>query len=455
MPSTREAAEALALSRGTVGQAYEQLVSEGYLESVRGSGTFVCRQLPERLLHAPAVAGRLAAHGPGARLSSFGRRLRENFERPGRLPGHISLAHSGPDLDLFPWELWHRCYVRSLRSLSLDALSHDRHVRGYEPLCDEIAGYVARSRGVRCSPGQVIVVNGSQQALDLCARLLLDRGDEVVVENPGYIGASRIFEASGARLRPVPIDAEGIVCGRLGHGARLAYVTPAHQFPTGAALSLRRRLELIGWAHRHGAVIIEDDYDSEFRYSSRTLGALQGMDTGDRVIYLGTFSKVLFPALRLGYVVVPHELIPRFIRMREALDLFSPLLYQLVLTDFLREGHFARHLRRMRAIYLARRNALIAAIREHGDVLTIENTDAGLHLVTFIPEDVDDLEVVSRAAECGLFPAALSACYAAAPSRAGLILGFGGANEEVLTEGVRTLAGLVRDCRQTQSQKWL
>jgi GntR family transcriptional regulator/MocR family aminotransferase len=437
VPSTRAASEALALSRGTVGQAYEQLVSEGYLESVRGSGTFVCRQLPEQLLNAPAAAGRLAARGAGARLSSFGKRLRENFERPGRLPGHISLAHSGPDLDLFPWELWHRCYVRSLRSLSRDALSQGRHVRGYEPLCDEIAGYVSRSRGVRCSPGQVIVVNGSQQALDLCARLLLDRGDEVVVENPGYIGASRIFEASGARLRPVPIDSEGIVCGRLGQGARLAYVTPAHQFPTGAALSLRRRLELIGWARRHDAVIVEDDYDSEYRYGGAPMPALQGLADGAETLYCGTFSTVMFPGLRIGYLIVPQPLVAVFERAKWLADRHTPVYHQAALCRFMREGHLERHIRRMRRTYALRRAALVEALQDRfGARASILGEAAGLHAYVRF----DDPEVATRAARNKIQLRSAAAYFLGRARPYDFLLGFSTLAERSLREAVKRLA---------------
>jgi GntR family transcriptional regulator/MocR family aminotransferase len=210
-------------------------------------------------------------------------------------------------------------------------------------------------------------------------------------------------------------------------------------------MAVSRRLELLGWAERNNAWILEDDYDSEYRYSSRPLGALQGMDTSGRVIYLGTFSKVLFPAIRLGYVVVPHELVTRFVRMRETFDLFSPTLYQLVLTDFLREGHFARHLRRMRAVYLVRRDAMIEAIEHHaGDVLTVGNADAGLHLVAFLPNGVDDKAVARAAARLGMFPTALSTCYAQGASRPGLIIGFGGLDECALAGAVRRLADVIR-----------
>jgi GntR family transcriptional regulator/MocR family aminotransferase len=451
LPSTRTLAAELQISRLPVLNAFEQLLHEGYLEGKVGSGTYVRDCIPDevarpmRLRHPPLpVRKRPFVVNPSPARS--------------RRDDGSGVFKSLPALDRFPNETFARLTRRHAGRLSEDLLAY-ADPGGYAPLRDAIAAYLRTARAVDCDPDQVIVVSGSQMGLRLAAMTLATPDSIACMEDPGYRGARSALAGSAATIAPIAVDHDGIdvaAITRLGERARFVYVTPSHQYPLGVSLGVSRRLELLGWAERNESWILEDDYDSEFRYSSRTLGALQGMDTGDRVIYLGTFSKVLFPALRLGYVVVPHELIPGFIRMREALDLFSPLLYQLVLTDFLKEGHFARHLRRMRAIYLARRNALIAAIREHaGDVLTIENTDAGLHLVTFIPEDVDDLEVASRAAECGLFPAPLSACYAAAPSRAGLILGFGGANEQVLSEGVRTLAGLVRDCRPAQSRKWL
>src|SRR3984957_12889975 len=337
VPSTRDVAVALDLSRGTIAQAYEQLVSEGYFQTTHGSGTFVCRQLPEKLLNAPEAQGRRSGADISAPLSSFGKRLQKDYPYVGQRSGYICLSHWGPDLDLFPLQVWHRLYAKTLRNLGSDALGYAEHVRGYEPLCEEIAKYVSRSRAVTCSADQVVVVNGSQQGLDLCARLLLEAGDEVAVENPGYTGASRVFEATGARLRPVPVDGEGIVCSRLGEAAKLAYVTPAHQFPTGVALSLRRRLELIAWARRHRAVLIEDDYDSEYRYGGAPMPALQGLATGVPIIYCGTFSKVMFPALRVGYLIVPRALAASFARAKWLADRYTPVHQQATLALFMKE----------------------------------------------------------------------------------------------------------------------
>jgi GntR family transcriptional regulator/MocR family aminotransferase len=379
VPSTREVATALSLARGTIAQAYEQLVSEGYFQATRGSGTFVCRQLPDELLNAPAAARR-AAFTTSAPLSSFGRRLPKDLPYLGKQPGHVCLSHWGPDLSLFPLEIWSRLYAHSLRNLGPAALDYSERERGYEPLCEEIAKYVSRSRAVSCSADQVIVVNGSSQGLDLCARLLLEPGDEVVLENPGYTGASRVFEACGARLRAIPVDAEGMVCSRLGAPSKLVYVTPAHQFPTGVTLSLRRRLELLAWARQHGAVIIEDDYDSEYRYSGAPMPALQGLASAVPVVYCGTFSKVMFPGLRVGYLIVPQSMVTAFARAKWLVDRQTPLHQQAALHLFMRDGHLERHIRRMRRVYGSRRAALVEALQEHlGEEVSVLGDAAGLH----------------------------------------------------------------------------
>ncbi|MGH2604529.1 MAG: PLP-dependent aminotransferase family protein, partial [Dehalococcoidia bacterium] len=295
---------------------------------------------------------------------------------------------------------------------------------------------------------QVLLVAGSQLALQICALALVNPGDAVGVEEPGYPGARDALRVSGGRLTPIAVDAEGIDVAALaaaGFRTRVVYVTPSHQYPLGVSVTAARRLALIDWAEGTGAWILEDDYDSEYRYASRPLGALQGMDAAGRVIYIGTFSKVLFPALRVGYVVVPPELVETFRRLREGLDIFSPTLYQLVLTDFLNDGHFARHLRRMRALYLGRRNALVESLREHaGDLLGPYNTDAGLHLTALLPPGVEDREVVRRAGQHGISATALSTCYLGDASRSGLILGFGGVDEDEIRVSARTLGSVIR-----------
>ncbi|HVW68053.1 MAG TPA: PLP-dependent aminotransferase family protein [Steroidobacteraceae bacterium] len=437
VPSTREVAAALGLSRGTITQAYEQLVSEGYFQTTHGAGTFVCRQLPEQLLHAPAAARRGAAQIAAASLSSFGKRLQQDYPLLRKQSGHVCLSHWGPDLSLFPLPLWHRLYTRTLRSLGPDALDYHDHVRGYEPLCEEIAKYLSQSRAVVCSPEQVIVVNGSQQGLDLCARLLLEPGDDVVVENPGYTGASRIFEACGARLRPVPVDAEGLLCDRLGDGARLAYVTPTHQFPTGVALSLRRRLELIAWARERRAIVIEDDYDSEYRYGGAPMPALQGLVGEVPVIYCGTFSKVMFPGLRVGYLVVPRSMIATFTRAKWLADRHTAVHQQATLYHFMREGHLERHIRKMRRVYGLRRAALMEALQRYfGDRASVLGEAAGMHAYVRFA----DAGVGSRAERNKVQLRDVSAYYLDKAPANDYLLSFSMLTERLIREGLKRIA---------------
>jgi GntR family transcriptional regulator/MocR family aminotransferase len=288
-----------------------------------------------------------------------------------------------------------------------------------------------------------MVVSGSQQALSLTARVLVDPDSPVWVEEPGYGGARDVLRLRGARLVPVPVDEEGLnVTAGVERcpEARAAYVTPSHQYPLGVVMSASRRLQLLDWAQRNGSWIIEDDYDSEYRYESFPIASLQGLDRDSRVLYVGTFSKVLFPALRLGYIVIPADLVARFVAVRDATDIFPPTFAQAVLADFIREGHFARHLRRTRALYRERRGALVGAIRAQlGDVLRVLGDDAGMHLVACLAKGYNDREVSVRAARQRLWVMPLSPCYIGKASRQGFVLGFGGTNVPEILSGVRRL----------------
>jgi GntR family transcriptional regulator/MocR family aminotransferase len=269
----------------------------------------------------------------------------------------------------------------------------------------------------------------------------------VAVEEPGYPGARAALSVGGARLLPIPVDDGGIDVDALRRAGpvRAAYVTPSHQYPLGMSMTAARRLALLDWARHGGAWVLEDDYDSEYRYVSRPLGALQGMDAHGRVIYIGTFSKVMFPALRIGYLVVPPPLLPDVVRMRLAFDLFPPTLYQSVLAEFLGEGHFTRHLRRMRGVYQARRAALLDGLAQHcGDRLVVHNADAGLHVAVLLPDGLDDTDLVRQMGERGLTATALSTCYAGAVRRNGLLLGFGGSDERSLQDATRVLGEILR-----------
>jgi GntR family transcriptional regulator/MocR family aminotransferase len=272
----------------------------------------------------------------------------------------------------------------------------------------------------------------------------VDPKDRVWIEEPGYPSARQAFIAAGARLVPIPVDHEGMrVAEAIRHGrnARAVYITPSHQYPLGMTMSATRRMLLLNWAVRTGAWIIEDDYDSEYRFGSRPIASLQGLDTNARVIYIGTFSKVMFPALRVGYIVVPKDLVPAFSAARDAADVFSSTLYQLVLTDFIREGHFARHIRRMRMLYMERRKALVSALHMEmeKDAPQVIGAEAGMHLVAMLPPGVNDVAVSRRAARMGVSATPLSTCYLKPQARGGLILGYGGVNAHQIHQGVRKL----------------
>lgn len=449
LPSTRVLAAELEVSRLSVLTAYEQLLHEGYLEGRVGSGTFVSETLPDDALRSVPLDGRGSSEPRHATTIRAARteRVHANPDSPhkgGLQPFRMSL----PALDEFPHAIWARIVARHARALTPARMAYGDPA-GLKTLRAAIAEHLRTARAVRCEAEDVLVVSGSQAALRVCAAVLIERGDRIAMEEPGYPLARAALGAGGAQLALVPVDADGMdvdALRRLRVRVRAAYVTPSHQYPLGASITAARRLALLDWAAQRGAWIIEDDYDSEYRYVSRPLGALQGIDSHERVIYIGTFSKVLFPALRVGYIVVPRALRQQFIDAREALDLFSPTLYQLALVDFLEEGHFARHLRRMRSIYLRRRAALLDGLARHCDgLLQVHNADAGLHVSTFLPAGVSDLKVLERMTARGLTATALSTCYAGSASRSGLLLGFGGFSEHRIARATVVLGEILRE----------
>jgi GntR family transcriptional regulator/MocR family aminotransferase len=443
VPSTRELAATLTVSRSTVTESYEQLIAEGYLDAAHGSGTFVCHQLPDDALRPGRARITTKVDEPAVRLSRYGAGLRDDFLYPETLPGFIRFTHWRPDLDRFPFALWRRLVMRHLRAAAhelfdyRELFDYPEQSAGYQPLRREIAAYVARSRAVRCTAEQVVIVNGSQQGLDLCVRLLTDPGDDVAFENPGYQGASRIFQAHGARLRPARIDSDGIVIGDLGGKARLVYVTPSHQFPTGVSMSLARRLELIEWARGRSAAIIEDDYDSEYRYSGAPLPSLQGLAHGVPVIYIGTFSKVMFPGLRIGYVIAPPRFVAALKRAKWLADRHTSLLDQAALADFIREGHLERHIRRMRRLYGRRREVLVESLARHfGESAKVRGDAAGMHLLVRFEDDA----IIERAAAAKVLLMNASAYYLTKPPNGEFIFGFSSIGERTIREGIRRLA---------------
>jgi GntR family transcriptional regulator / MocR family aminotransferase len=449
VPSTRNLAAELKVSRIPVSTAYEQLRAEGYLETFVGAGTCVVSSIPvdalkpqlENLRRAPnqfsinkaarMVSKRVALMSVPA--ETWLRKL---------VPFRVSL----PALEHFPTEVWSKLVNRHARRATRQSMAYG-DAMGYMPLREAIAEYLGTVRAVRCEPSQVLITTGSQQGLQLSAQVLLDAGERVWIEEPGYPGARQALVMAGAQLVPVPVDQDGLSVSegiRRAGRARAVSITPSHQYPLGVTMSVTRRMELLNWAARSGAWIIEDDYDSEYRLGGRPIPSLQGLDTSERVIYVGTFSKVMFPALRLGYLVVPEDLVDAFYTARDATDQFSSTLYQAVMTDFIRDGHFARHIRRMRTLYLERRTALVEAIQNQTKgKLEVIGAEAGMHLVALLPPGVSDITVSKKAAEIGISAMPLSSCYLKAPVRGGLILGYGGTDVRQIRDGIRKLATVV------------
>jgi len=440
VPSTRELAGGLEVSRATITAAYDQLVAEGYFETLRGAGTFVCRELPDASMISRRSAGLRASarhvRTAPVRLSRYGRRLQPDRPRPPAVPGVIDLSRFGPDIDRFPFPIWRRLLTRHLRTATTGRAVDSEHAAGYVPLREQIAAYLARSRAVRCDSNQVIMLNGSQQALDLCMQLLVDPGDEVAVEDPGYSGARQLAAARGARVRAIGVAHEGLRLSDLRDSSRLVFVTPSHQFPKGPSMPLSRRLELLEWARPRGTVIIEDDYDSEYRYSGPPLPALQGLADDVAVIYLGTFSNVMFPGLRIGYVVVPRELVPPFTNARRLAGQ-TPLLEQAALADFLREGHLERHIRRMRRLYKARRDTLVDALSRHfGDEAIVHGDAAGMHALVGFRSPA----IRARAEHKSVRLLSADSYYVSGRSPNEFVFGFAAVGERTIAEGVKRLA---------------
>ena len=446
LPPSRVLAKSLNISRVTVTQSYDQLVSEGYLETRQGSGTFVCARLPEAYLHAHCVDREVSESADLAGLSRFGTDLLPAQPLEGPNPEYrISFRYGNPATDLFPMDLWRRLLTRHCRTSST-LMNYTSEVAGYLHLRQSIADYLGRSRAVRCTPEQVILVNGSQQALDLIARLTLDPGDWVAVEDPGYLGARYCFTGQGANLQPIPVDREGLQVEMLGDRPfKFVYVTPSHQFPTGATLSLSRRLALLEWAQQTHTLILEDDYDGEYRYGDRPIPALQGLDRNHTVIYTGTFSKILFPSLRLGYLVVPTAWISLVSRAKWLCDRYCPMLEQYALTDFFNEGHFERHIRRMRQVYDRRRQVLVNALHEHfGDRVTILGENAGIHLMVKLATDLSDDRIIEKAASVDVGLISARGYYLDSPNSGEFIFGYSQLNETQIEEGIRAIANRCR-----------
>ncbi len=440
LPATRDLAKQYGLSRGTIVNAFEQLRAEGYVEGVVGSGTFVSKVLPDDLFRVARETGANSPmpRQPKRRVSEYGRRVRLFSGLDGRRSR--AFRANLPAVDLFPTTLWAQIAARRLRRVSTSLLVGCDPM-GYRPLREAVAAYLGTSRGVRCVPEQVAIVSGAQEALDLVARLLLNPGDRVCMENPGYPGAAIVFEAAGAKIQAMPVDSEGMEMKRASlRGARLVYVTPGHQFPTGITMSLPRRLALLEWARQSGAMIFEDDYDSEFRYAGRPAPALQGLDRSGLVLFSGTFSKVLFPSLRLGYLVIPPDLVDYFAATKSVTTRHAPVQEQAVLCDFLSEGHFGRHLRRMREVYAERLSVLLESARRRlAGMIEISSIEAGLQTVG-LRGGMDGESAARAAAKRDVEVIPLSRYTRGKAPREALQMGFAAVDPAEIRRGVQELA---------------
>jgi GntR family transcriptional regulator/MocR family aminotransferase len=448
LPSSRALAKELGISRNTALQAFEQLIAEGYATARGGSGTYVAEALPRRALR--AERGETPAPAAPARLSGMGRRLADTTQPRGAswsLPREhlrFDFRYGEPAYRDLPLETWSRLLGRRARRLSVRRLGY-QPPGGASELREALAEYLARARGVVCDPEQVLIAHGSQQAIDLSVRLLVDPGDKVVLEEPHYTGFSLCATAAGASLVHIPVDEDGLRVEELERveSARLACLTPSHQFPAGGVLSLPRRLALLEWARQRDCYLLEDDYDGEFRYDSRPLECLQSLDREGRVVYVGTASKILFPALRIGWIVVPPALVSAFQDAKAISDTGTASLEQLAFADLIRDGHLERHVRRSRQRHAARREALLEAVEAQlGGRARVVGTGAGVHALlrfeSLSPRDVSRLRALCRQRDVGVYPTA--PFYAKPPQHAELLLGYASLDEDEIREGIERLA---------------
>jgi GntR family transcriptional regulator / MocR family aminotransferase len=439
LPSTRDLAKQLGLSRTVVLLAYDQLLAEGFIAGRLGSGTYVSDGFSPS---APKQEKRSAE----LRLSRYGRAaagIAGTIDFPGRRPAPLryDFAYGGRgDVETFPFAMWRRMLLRHMRKAPVRELDYGTSAGSFA-LREAIAVHLRRSRAVACDASQIVVLNGSQQALDLIARVLIEPRGRIAIEDPQYQGTREILRAGGARLVPVPVDDEGLDPQKLPTRARLAFVTPSHQFPTGGVLPLARRLALLDWARREHAAIVEDDYDGEFRYDGQPLECLQGLDRDGRVIYVGTFSRTLFSALRIGYLVAPKSLVAAFTSAKWLCDRHTATLEQETLAEFISSGMYERHLRHVRRRNSSRRDALLDAIDKHlGGSVEVAGAGAGTHIVLWPKQRASERAIIARAAARGVGVYGIAGYFLGRPTRPGLLLGYSKLREQAIREGIRLLA---------------
>jgi GntR family transcriptional regulator/MocR family aminotransferase len=441
MPATREIARYYGLSRGTVLTAIDDLKAEGYVRGVPGSGTFVCDLLPDELMQnrAPSMVQKSVPPSEFPRLSDFAKRLKPipYFVNSATLAFRTNLTA----LNLFPTTLWAQVASRRLRRVSTTDLL-GCSTKGYRPLREVLAQYLRAERGVRCETEQIVILSGIQEAIDLVARLLLNPGDRVLLEDPGFQAAYAAFGAAGANLVSIPIDAEGAAPARNDfRNARLMYVTPGHQFPTGITMAHRRRVEILQHARESGTIILEDDYDSEYRYSGHPIPSMQGLDKDNLVIFAGSFNKVLFPSLRMGYIVLPPGLLETFAMTKAMTSRHHSLFDQTVVCDFIEQGHFGRHLRRMRKVYAERLSALsYHARRQLSGILTLSEIEAGLQTIGWLKPGILAEDVALAGAKKRIDVVPLNRYCHTFHLEEGIQIGFAAVDEAAIEKGILALA---------------
>lgn len=437
LPSTREVAEQLGISRTVVLLAYDQLLAEGFTVGRSGSGTYVSADVNVRRSTRAEESAKLSLSRFGSSAAAAWSRMTFAQSSTPSLP--YDFVYGRSDLETFPFEMWRRMLLRCARRAPVSELDYGP-AAGNVALKEAIATHLLRSRAVICDPSQVLVVNGSQQALDLIARVLIERGDRVAIEDPSYQGTREVLRAAGARLLPVAVDHDGLDPDRLPASACAAFVTPSHQFPTGAILPLARRLALLDWAKRKSAVIVEDDYDGEFRYEGQPLESLQGLDREGRVIYIGTFSRTVFSSLRIGYLITPRRLVPAFTAAKWLCDRHTATLDQETLAEFIASGMYERYLRRVRRRNAARREVLLEALDTHlRDRVDVTGDGAGAHVVLWPKHRISEDSVTASAAAQGVRVYGISGYFLRKSSRTGILLGYSRMKETAIREGIRRL----------------
>lgn len=447
LPSSRLLASDLKVSRNTVLTAFDQLTAEGYITSRVGAGSYISDQLPDEMLQSRKTKGQRTNAPRDVPLSQLARTIRNVSKN--NLYSRGDFSPGTPELEQFPFEEWARLLGRHWRHPKREYLTGNP-IGGATILREALAEYLGQTRAVRCTPEQVIILSGSQQAIHLVIKAFAEKGDPIWMEEPGYPGIRSSILSAGGKPVPVPVDEEGfslVDAKKLAPDAKLACISPSHQYPLGQTMSLPRRLDLLQWAKQENRFILEDDYDSEYRYTGRPLSSLQGLDTDNRVLYVGTMSKVMFSGLRIGYLVVPPDLVDIFLSLRRDVDGHSPSVAEAALAEFISEGHLAAHIRRMRILYDKRQQTLIRLLdQEASSYLKVEAQESGMHVVAHLPPEIEDKLVEQKCREQGLLLRSLSGFYQT-PTRDinGLIIGFAGTKEEKMPQLVKKLTDILRE----------